>query len=595
MDNFKDINNEEKINKKQKTTNINEKGKMNKKGKRLQNGNNKKRVLNKKKLIIFAIIAITIILVSTVLLKLTDYIILDKNISTNLVINNNNITSNVKNEIIIEDNNIYISKQDIANFFDEHIYEVPDSDIVVTTYDKKIAELSLNENEMKVNDSNVKLYAEMFEKDDVIYLPISEMEDIYNIEIEYIQETNIITMDSLDREQKQAIVKTDIPVKSSTNFISKTLDRVEKGESVVIISKGENHTKVRTPDGKIGYVKTNKLENEFIVREEYIEEKQIEGKINLTWEYFSEFGSAPDMEEQEIPGLNVVSPAFFYLDSDGELKQNVGQSGMDYINWAESNEYKVWAMVGNAEAGISVTSEVMNSYESRKELINKLVDVAVEYKLDGLNIDFEYMKEEDKDLYSRFIIELTPRLKEFGMVVSVDVTAPDGAPEWSLCFDRHVLGQVADYLIFMAYDQNGVSSKEPGTTAGYDWVKSSLEKFLGREEVPSEKLILAVPFYTRVWTTNSNGELISNSTVSVKNIDTVIPEEAERIWDENLKQYYTKYEVDGNIKEVWIEDLESLKAKISLINENELAGVASWVRGMETQDVWEMFQEELGL
>ncbi len=202
------------------------------------------------------------------------------------------------------------------------------------------------------------------------------------------------------------------------------------------------------------------------------------------------------------------------------------------------------------------------------------------------------MKQEDKDMYSRFIIELTPRLKEIGLVTSVDVTAPDGGETWSMCFDRHVIGDVADYIVFMAYDQYGVSSNKPGTTAGYDWVKLSLNKFLQTEEIKSEKIILAVPFYTRVWTTSANGE-ISSKTVDMKNIDKVIPEGTEKHWDEELKQNYAEYTSGGTKKQIWIEDLDSLKEKISLIKENNLAGVGSWQKGMENDDVWQMFKKEL--
>ncbi len=556
----------------------------------------KEKAEKKKKAIKRIFLAIVIMIITGIALFIAnDYIILDKNETINLVINNNNITSNLKNEIIIEDDIIYISMADIGNFFDKHIYEEEEIGKVITTYDKKIAEIGFEEDEIIINGSKKDIHASAIEKEDVIYLPISEMKEVYNIEIEYIPETAVITIDSLHKEQTSAIVSSNMAVKSSTNFIAKTIDRVDKGETVVIVSSGESYTKIRTDDGKIGYVKSNKLENEFLIRENLEEEKQIEGTINLFWDYFSEYGSAPDRSGTSIEGVNVVSPSFFYLGDDGRIVENVGTSGKEYIEWANENGYKVWPMVSNAEAGMKVTSEVMNSYEKRNDLIEDLIEVAVKYELDGLNIDFENMYEEDKDLYSRFIIELTPRLKEIGMVVSVDVTAPDGSPTWSLCFDRYVLGDVADYLVFMAYDQYGVSSITPGSTAGYDWVELSINKFLTTEEVDPDKLILAVPFYTRLWTVNPEGEIIKNSTVSMKNIANVIPSSAEKVWKDDVKQNYVEYPEGQNTKIMWIEDLESLKAKVSLITEHNLAGVACWVKGMESEDVWGMFKEELEL
>lgn len=557
----------------------------------------KEEIEKKKKIIkrsFITIIALFVIFVIAMIVN--NFVILDNNKTTNLVINNRNVTSNLKNEILIENNIIYLSKSDIANFFDKYIYEDEETNQIITTYDKKIAAIGFENNEMTVNGSRKEIYAHAIDRDDTIYIPISEMKDIYNIEIENIESTKVITMDSLDREQKQAIVTSNLAVKSSTNFIAKTVDRVEKGDTVIVISSENDYSRIRTQSGKIGYIKSNKLENEFVVRQNMEEEKQIEEKINLTWDYFSQYGSAPDRSGTTIDGINVVSPAFFYLDSDGKLKENLGDEGQAYIEWAHNNGYKVWPMVSNAEAAresLSITSEIMNSYTKRQELIEDIVNMCVKYDLDGINVDFENMRQEDIDMYSRFIIELTPRLKEIGLVTSVDVTAPDGGETWSLCFDRNVIGDVADYIIFMAYDQNGVSSTKPGTTAGYDWVELSLNKFLTTEEIEPEKIILAVPLYTRVWTTNSEGDIISNPTIAMKNIDNVIPEGTEKKWNDDLKQNYVEYSDGDNTRQIWIEDIDSLKAKVSLIKEHNLAGVASWEKDMETDEFWSMLKEEL--
>lgn len=550
----------------------------------------------KKKVIVktfFTIVALIVIFVIGMIAN--NFIILDNNKEINLVINNRNVTSNLKNNVLVESGVIYLSKPDIANFFDKYIYEEKEDNKIVTTYEKKIATIGYEDNKININGSNKKIYAHAIKKDGIVYLPISEMKDVYDIEISNIEKTKVITMDSLKREQKKAIVKSGTAVKSSTKFIAKTIDRVKKGDCVIVVSSNNGYTRIRTDNGKVGYIKSNKLENEFTVRESMEEEKQIEGKINLTWDYFSQYGSAPDRTGETIDGVNVVSPAFFYLDKNGNLRENIGSKGQAYIEWAHQNGYKVWPMVSNAEAAtesLSITSKIMNSYELRQKLIESIVEKCVKYKLDGINIDFENMKQEDKDMFSRFVIELTPRLKEIGLVTSVDVTAPDGGETWSMCFDRNVIGDAADYIVFMAYDQYGVSSTKPGTTAGYDWVKLSLNKFLKTEEIPAEKIILAVPFYTRVWTTTPDGKTTSN-TLSMKNIETVVPEDAERKWDDDLKQNYVEYTDEDNKKQVWIEDIESLKAKLSLITDNNLAGVGSWAKGMETDDVWQLFKTEL--
>ncbi len=542
-----------------------------------------KKVIN----IVIGIVAFIIIC-----LIANNYIVFDKNKTINLVINNKNVTSNLKNQVLIENNTIYLSQSDIENFFDKHIYKEDETNEIITTYGKKIAAIGFEKNSININGSDKEIYAHAIEKDGQVYLPISEMKDVYDVEIRNIEKTKVVTMDSLDREQKKAIVTSNLSVKSSTNFLTRTVDRIKKGDSVIIISSDKGYTKIRTEKGKIGYIKSKKVANEITVREEMKEEKQIEGKVNLVWDYYSNVGYAPDRSGTSIDGVNVVSPAFFYLDDDGNLKDNIGEKGENYINWAHDNGYKVWPMVSNAEAGLTLTSEIMNSYTKRQKLIEDIVDKCVEYKLDGINVDFENMKQEDKDLYSRFIIELTPRLKEMGLVTSVDVTAPDGGETWSMCFDRHVIGDVADYIIFMAYDEYGVSSTKPGTTAGYDWVKLSLNKFLQTEEIESNKIILGIPFYTRVWTTDPSGKSTSK-TVSMKKTESVIPDGTQKQWDDDLKQNYVEYTDGNNKKQIWIEDIDSIKSKISLITENNLGGVASWQKDMELDEIWNVLKEEI--
>ena len=549
---------------------------------------------NKKKIKKILIIIIAIILIGTIAYNISNNIIVDKNKSINLVINNKNVTSNLKKEIIIENDNIYISKQDLGNFFDKYIYEDTENNNIVTTYNNKIASISLEKNKININGSTKNTYAHAENKEGTIYVPITELEDVYGIEIKYLPDSKVLTIDSTSKEQKKGIITKNVSVKSSTKFISKTIDKVKKGSYVIVVSEDKGYTKIRTENGKVGYVKTNKVANTVVVREEMQETKQIGGKVNMVWDYYSEVTSAPDRTGVTMDGVNVVSPAFFHLNTGGELTENVGTQGQAYIDWAHSNGYKVWPMVQNAGNGmLNVTSNIMNDYNKRQKLINQIVNYCVKYKLDGINIDFENMKKEDKDMYSRFIIELTPRLKDMGIVVSVDVTALDGSETWSLCFDRNVIGDVADYIIFMAYDQYGTSSNKSGTTAGYDWVNLSLNKFLKTEEIESNKIILAIPLYTRLWTEDSSGKVVKQSTVSMKNIDSILPSGVNKQWDDNLKQYYVEYQDGQYTKKMWIEDEKSLKEKINLINSNNLGGVASWEKGMETDNFWTFLKENL--
>ena len=236
-----------------------------KKGTRMQKKPKKRltpdEVKRRKKIITrTAIIIVALLVIFTIAMIASNYIILDKNKTTNLVINNRNVTSNLKNEVLIQDDIIYLSEDDVANFFDKHIYTEPESNTIITTYDKKIAEIGFEDNIININGSNKKIYAHAIQKDNITYLPVSEMKDVYNIEIEHMEESKVVTMDSLDREQKKAVVTSNLAVKSSTNFIAKTIDRLEKGEDVIVISSDDGYSRIRTSRGKIGYIKTKTLE-----------------------------------------------------------------------------------------------------------------------------------------------------------------------------------------------------------------------------------------------------------------------------------------------------------------------------------------------
>lgn len=539
------------------------------------------------------IIAIFITIVGLIINIAPNYIRNEIKDKINVIINNNDVTKSMKYDIYIEDDVIYMSTKDIANFFDEDIYYDNMYNQIITTSDVKVATLKLQEKEMNVNGSKVKIYGMATKKDGNFYLPFSELNDVYNVEVKYIKESNILTIDSLDRKQEKANVSKDIRVKYKPTVFSKTVDKVKKADSVIVISKlNSGWAKIRTNAGVIGYTKD--ITNIYTIREEMKIEKQIKEQVSLVWDYYSEYASAPDRSGANIKGVNVVSPTMANIirTGKGKLNINIGESGEQYIKWAHNNNYKVWALVSN-NSYKTPTSEILNDYKLREYLISQIVNMAIKYDLDGINIDFEYMNESDRDMFSRFIIELAPRLKEYGKVLSVDVTAPDGSAEWSLCYNRNKIGKVADYIIFMAYDQYGESSTTAGTTAGANWVEANIKKFVEREEVSSEKLILGMPFYTRAWRETSEGA--KSNVVAMKYVDSVVPEEAERKWNEDLKQYYVEYQKNGIDYKMWIEDETSIKAKFDLMNKYKLAGAAYWQKDMEKQSIWNVVEQEINV
>lgn len=544
------------------------------------------------------IVAIFLIAVIYILKYAYNYEINDVTDRTNLIINNSNITTSLKKNVVIQDGVVYLSKEDVFNFFDKHIYYDEKYNQIITGSDSRIGAIVIGENKMTNNGSTVSIKGTILEKDDTYYIPFSDLDDIYHVKTTYIEETDTVVIDSLNRKLVIADSSKENSIKQERTIISRTIAKLKKGENVTVVNDSSKNgwIKVRTDNGKLGYVKENSITNHTTIRENMNNQTPtIEGNISMIWEYFSEYGSAPHRIEK-LEGVNVVSPTFFTLKrlGKGEIYENVGNSGKEYIQWAHDNGYEVWPTISN-NTYIDTTSEIMNDYKLRQDLINDIVSLIMRYNLDGINIDFENMYEKDKQVFNRFIIELAPRLKEIGAVLSVDVTAPDGGENWSMCYDRHTIGEVADYIVFMAYDQNGSTSPKEGTTAGYDWVEVNLQKFVGtQEDIDSKKIILGIPFYTRVWYTDSSGELTSEA-IDIKDLDNIIPSSANKIWDDDLKQYITEYTKNGRTYKVWVEDEKSIESKLSLIQEYDLAGAAYWKKGGEPESIWSMISEKLDI
>lgn len=542
------------------------------------------------------IVLVFLVLLGGVFYLSPNYIREDYDGKTKVLINNNNVTLKMKNDVYIdENNNVFLSLADVRNYFDKYIEYDKENGSIVTTSEINIAKMSTKDNKITINGQEEELNSSAIEKNETIYLPFSEIsEKVYDVDLEYIKDTNTIIIDSLDRKQEVANTTKETKLKYKPQTLSGTLEKLEANEQVVYIEETNNWAEVRSKDGTIGYIKKEDLGNVEVAREakEYID--KVEGKVNLVWDYYSEYAKAPDRTGETMDGVNVVSPSFFSLErgSNGEIYDNAKDDGAEYIEWAHNNNYQVWAMFSNNSLK-DTTSQILNDYEKRETMIENLMDLVEEYNLDGVNVDFENMNESDKDVYSRFLIELAPRLKKIGKTLSVDVTAPDGSETWSLCFDRNTIANVADYIVFMAYDQYGTSSNKAGTTAGYNWVEANVKKFLGQEDVDPEKIILGIPLYMRLWEEEEDGTA-KPEVVNMKDMFDVLPENQVATWDEELKQYYVEYEEDGKTYKMWVENEKSVGEKINLANQYNLAGIAFWEKDRETNDeFWTFVKEQL--
>ena len=541
------------------------------------------------------IVIVFLVLLAGIFYIAPNYIREDYDGKVKVLINNNNVTLKMKKDVYIdENNNVFLSLEDIENYFDKYIEYNEQTGDIITTSTINIADLNTKSNEITINGEEEQLNSAPIQLNDTIYLPFSEIsEKVYDVDLEYIKDTNTIVIDSLDRKQEVANVNTKVKIKYKPQTLSRTLEKIEENEEVVYIEDTNDWSKIRAKDGTIGYVKKEDLSNIKTTSEdkEYI--SKVNGKVNLVWDYYSEYVNAPDRTGETLDGVNVVSPSFFSIlkGSNGEINNNAERGGDKYIEWAHNNNYQVWAMFSNNSLR-DTTSQILNDYEKRETMIENLIDLVKEYNVDGVNVDFENMNDEDKDVYSRFLIELAPRLKILGKTLSVDVTAPDGSETWSLCFDRNTISNVADYIVFMAYDQYGVSSSKAGTTAGYDWVETNIKKFLGQEDVDPDKIILGIPLYMRLWK-EEDGE-VTSKVVNIKDMYDNLPENQVANWDDKLKQYYVEYEDDGATYKMWIENDKSIGEKINLAKQYNLAGIAFWEKDREANDeFWTTVKDEL--
>ncbi len=310
------------------------------------------------------------------------------------------------------------------------------------------------------------------------------------------------------------------------------------------------------------------------------------GKINLTWHYIG--SKTPDMSNvKKINGLNVISPTWFTLANEkGDIEE---RGSINYTNWAHKNGHKVWALVEN-KFDSAMTNKFLGNASARTKFINSLISHAKKYKLDGINVDFENMYTKDKNAFTQFVKELYAKTKANGIVLSVDVTVIVSNSNWSESYDRAALSKVVDYVALMAYDQYWPGSPVSGSVAQLSWVEQSLKRVL--KEVPKEKLLLGVPFYTRLWKeeylNGSSKPVVTSTAISMDTAERTIAEnKAAKTWDAVSGQYYATYKKGNVTYKIWLEDERSIKLKAELVNKYKLAGVASWKYGLEKTSIWD--------
>lgn len=388
----------------------------------------KKRKLNKlairRCIIVFLVIIIFLILISTIINK-------NKNKYKELTILLNNELLETTKEVIIEDNNIFFSKEDIKTIFDDTIYYNEAEKELITTYNTHVALLKVDEQYALINDQNVELKGKLKEINDTIYLPLTDLESVYDIDLEFSKESNRIIMDSTQKKKVEATVLKRANLENKKGLFSKKIEKLIIGDKVTVLEEDGKYKKIRTALGNIGYVKSKILSDDIVIREEVKTSKQ----ELVVYDGYSNISGIYNNIQVDTSKLNVVIPTFFYIEKNSEVldKSSVGTATYAvYKNWVDANKLQILPVLTN---DVPLSTSLL-SYSERSTIINSVKELVKKNNYIGINIDFE--KIDDPNSFYRFVLELVPRFKADNLKVFVTLNNT---------IDRKKIENIVDYII----------------------------------------------------------------------------------------------------------------------------------------------------
>ncbi|MDR9857112.1 glycosyl hydrolase family 18 protein [Paenibacillus sp. VCA1] len=478
-------------------------------------------------------------------------------------------------------------------------YEKGSQSLILTT-PAKVMHLQTGEKDAQLNNKQVQLRFAPEEKKGLLYMPIQPLKELYSVTVHEDRNTGAVLLlragDTVQMGKVAGNGDSKTALRKGPSKHERILADMPGGTSLRIWGSEASWYFVQMDNGYAGYVPKSKVKLgekktvEAVPEKPTQAERNWEGKpVNLAWEAVYQKKPDPSVIDQ-LTGVNVVSPTWFsIIDGEGNVRSNADTA---YVQKAHARGMEVWGLLNNS-FDPDITSEAMATYETRLNAINQILEFAKMYHLDGINLDFENVKTKDGENVSQFVRELKPLARAKGLVVSVDVTPKSGSEMWSRFLDRRSLGETADFIILMAYDEHWASSPKAGSVSSLPWAESAVRKILEEDEVPPEKLILAVPLYTRIWSEEAkDGKTkVSSKAVGMKTVNEIIAEKKLKPqYLEDVKQNYVEYTEDGVVKKIWIEDKTSLAERVKLAKELHLAGVAAWTRSFGTDEAWDVLQ-----
>lgn len=430
----------------------------------------------------------------------------------------------------------------------------------------------------------------LVQQDGTVWLLSSLVSAYTNVRIETFDTDGVhrIFVDTTWESQQLAKVKKNTALRIRGGVKSALITEVPSGAEVTVLEQLENWSRVRTEDGQVGYLPNRRLkETEAKTLVSTFQEPEytsisMDEPVVLVWHQVTNLSANQAMQTliSATKGVNVIAPTWFMLtDNSGNYESLADKN---YVDQAHAMGMQVWAVLDNFNKGDNVQSEVLfASTAARKKLIASLMKDAQTYGFDGINLDVEGIKASAGPHYVQFIRELSVDSRKAGLVLSIDSYVP---ASYSAFYNWAEQGRVADYVVMMGYDEH-FAGGEAGSVASIGYERQGITDLL--KQVPKEKLISAIPFYTRIWKEDASGT--SSQSVGISSAkEWVEINQVELYWQEDLGQYYGELEKDGVNYEIWMEEERSLELKMQLIRDNGLAGVACWRLGLEPADVWDV-------
>lgn len=428
-------------------------------------------------------------------------------------------------------------------------------------------------------------------KDDKVYLNLTYVQEFTDLDAYITKDPYRIAIQYKFKNVKTVTVKKNTSIRYRGGIKSAILTSVKKGTKLRLIEEMENWDQVATDDGYIGYIdkkkvgeaEKTKFERSF-KKEEY-SYLTMDSKVNMVWHQVTSTDANAYFADAtaNMTGVNVISPTWFYLtDTSGNI---ASIASADYVSQAHEKGLQVWGLIDNFTQEVS-TTETLSSTAARQNIISQLIQAAQDVGMDGINVDFESLSEDVGTHFLEFLRELSIECHKNNLVLSVDNPVPE---DFTSHYDRAEQGRVVDYVIIMGYDEHYVGS-EAGSVASLPWVEQGIQDTL--DEVPAERVINAIPFYTRLWRT-TGGNVTSEAIGMDQAQQTIADNNVETYWDKTTSQNYGKYDIDNSTYQIWLEDAQSVAEKVKLVSKYDLAGVSAWKLGFENNGIWQVISDNL--